>query len=90
MFTKGPWLVHEWVDKFQVVEAQIRIREKPGIIMTGQRIIAKEITRANANLIAQAPRMYEALKQYERIGIFEEFPTYLQGLRNILSKAEGN
>ena len=33
--------------------------------------------------------MYEALKQYERVGFFNEFPTYLEGLRNIIAKAEG-
>ena len=33
--------------------------------------------------------MYEALRQYERSGILEEFPTWLQGLRNILAKVKG-
>lgn len=32
--------------------------------------------------------MYEALKQYERMGILNEFPTFLQGLKNILASAE--
>ena len=62
-YTKGEWVVHEWGDKFQVVEAEVKVTEKPGIIMAGQLIIAKEITEANAHLIAEAPRMYEALKE---------------------------
>ena len=37
------WMVHEWGDKFQVVEAQVNITRNPGIEMAGQRIIAKEI-----------------------------------------------
>ncbi len=62
MITKGEWIVHEWGDRFQVVEAQVRVAEKPGITMAGQLIIAKEITKANAQLIAAAPDLYEALK----------------------------
>jgi len=60
---KGKWIVHEWGDKFQVVESQVRIKEKPGITMRGQRIIAKEITKANAYLMAAAPKMNVALKK---------------------------
>ncbi len=62
MYTKGKWTVHEWGDKFQVVESKVEVIEKPGITMTGQLIIAKEVTLANAQLIASAPRMYKALE----------------------------
>jgi len=33
--------------------------------------------------------MYEALRQFERMGFFKESSTYLRGLRNIIAKAEG-
>jgi len=44
---------------------------------------------ANAHLIAAAPDMYEALRQYVRIGILDEYPNYLKGAKNILAEAEG-
>ncbi len=63
-YTKGEWIIHEWGDKFQVVESQVRVEGKPGITMAGQRIIAKEITEANAQLIASAPKLVEFLGLY--------------------------
>ena len=68
-YTKGEWLVHEWGNKYQVVEAQARIGGRAGIIMSGQRIIAKEITKANANLIAKSPKMYELLDEVRQNGL---------------------
>ena len=62
-YTKGEWLVHEWGSKYTVVEAKVRVTKKPGITMAGQKILAKEITKkADAELMAAAPAMYEALK----------------------------
>ena len=61
-YTKGEWLVHEWGSKYTVVEAKVRVTKKPGITMAGQKILAKEITKkADAELMAAAPAMYEAL-----------------------------
>lgn len=60
-YTKGEWIVHEWGSKFQVVEAQSKIKEKLGITMAGQYIIARDITKANANLIAAAPKLHRAV-----------------------------
>lgn len=53
--TPGPYLVHRWGENYQIVQAKAETKEKPGIAMTGQRILAKEISKANAPLFAAAP-----------------------------------
>ena len=85
-YTKGEWK---------------RLKENPTVIIAqfqtgGVKQIAKiyesvvySTNEANACLISAAPEMYEVLKQYEQMGIFKEYPNYLEGLRNILAKAEG-
>lgn len=83
MYTKGKWEVRSGI-----------LNTKDIFITSGETDIAKifwqlSSAEANAHLIASAPDMYEALKQYERMGIFEEYPTFLKGLRNIIAKAEG-
>lgn len=58
-------------------------------VFTDEEHIAYFTSLGDALLDIAAPNMYEALKQYERMGFLDEFPTYLQGLRNIIDKAEG-
>ena len=79
-YTKGEWKANRhgvFVECRNLIIANIVNRE------------TNDETIGNARLISAAPDMYEALKQYERIGIFKEYPNYLEGLRNILAKAEG-
>ena len=59
--TPGLWLVHEWGEKFQIVEALMRAESKPGFDAVGQRILATELTRANATFIAHAREDVPAL-----------------------------
>lgn len=48
-----------------------------------------KVSPSHASIYRATEEMYEALKQYERSGILNEWPTWLQGLRNIIAKAEG-
>ena len=59
--TPVPWLVHEWGKGCTIVEAQVRVTEKPGILMQGQRALAKELTRANAEFIVRACNAHDEL-----------------------------
>ena len=71
------WLVHEWGNKFLVVESQVMVSGEPGITMAGQRIIAREITKANAHLIAKSPQLAEMLRELlDAIGNPMEIPPY--------------
>jgi len=54
-------MVHRWGDLFQVVEGEVKITRKPGITMAGQRILAREITEANAAFIVRACNNFEGL-----------------------------
>ena len=40
-------------------------------------------------LCRSAPDLYEFARQVERSELLEELPNWLEGLRNILTKAEG-
>src|SRR3990167_1102565 len=52
-YTKGDWKVEE----------NSLLRTRPYMIRAGNQVIANVDSEANARLISQAPRMYEALKQ---------------------------
>ncbi len=65
--TEGPWLRHQWGTKSQVVEAKVNTETAPGIKMVGQRILAREMLKANAEFVAHArsdlPAALEALEE---------------------------
>lgn len=88
MYTKGEWIVHEWGNKFQVMEAQVRTTSKPEITMTGQRIIAKEITKANAHLISAAPDLYEAcLSALGVMATLDQNKGWVKEISSVIQKA---
>ena len=69
--TEGPWLRHQWGTKSQVVEAKVNTETAPGIKMVGQRILAREMLKANAEFVAHArsdlPAALEALEEAQKI-----------------------
>ena len=69
------------------MECKCYINEVVFTYPTGQSGIKPQIVYCP--LHESAPGMYEALRQFERMGFFKESSTYLRGLRNIIAKAEG-
>jgi len=77
-FTKGPWHVWYTVSTF---EHRIRASSKVGICTTVEWASGnEEESLANANLIAQAPRMYKELKEAAdgMAAILEEYRTAMR------------
>jgi len=70
-FTKGPWKIveHSWSDTGIYSEHdRIALLSIGDEIDEGDQERFEEIQRANANLIASAPEMYEALEKLARLG----------------------
>ena len=80
-YTRGEWQVvdHAWRDKELPFDKVI-------FVETSRNVVARTWNRADAQLIASAPDLYEALKGMVEIGLTGEVQ---QQIMKALAKAEG-
>lgn len=82
-FTKGPWIVED----DGIVSIADKDGDWPSIVTQSPHSIVKENWIANARLIAAAPCMYNALKQFMNPNISDLEAQEL--IRKAIRKAEG-